>query len=121
MGSGPMHGPIEKVVITERWRNTFSYPGTRTEWTIGGFRHTLDLQIYPDQTATILSRRLLIPRWSVIVIIALFAVPPVVRARSYWQRRRAVREGHCAVCNYDLRASPERCPECGTAVARGKA
>jgi 4-amino-4-deoxy-L-arabinose transferase-like glycosyltransferase len=35
------------------------------------------------------------------------------RLTAQIRARRRAREGCCPICNYDLRATPERCPECG--------
>jgi hypothetical protein len=52
------------------------------------------------------------PAWSPVVALA---VLPALWLITFILRRRRVRVGCCEQCGYDLRESPERCPECGTA------
>lgn len=54
------------------------------------------------------------PYW---LVATLLAVWPGALLFALSRRRSRSTVGLCANCGYDLRASPDRCPECGTAVA----
>jgi hypothetical protein len=56
-------------------------------------------------------RIVVIPFWSIIL---LTAPAPLLWWRSVHRSRRWQASGKCTGCGYDLRGSPERCPECGT-------
>lgn len=64
------------------------------------------------QTQQVLKRTSVsVPHW---FISAVLAVPAVITIAGFVRRRCRRRHALCIKCGYDLRASPDRCPECGT-------
>ena len=53
-----------------------------------------------------------VPHWFAVML----ATAPGISLPSllYLRRRYRLRGGLCPSCGYDLRATPGRCPECGT-------
>ena len=59
--------------------------------------------------------QLAIPLWIPTLI---FAVYPAYRLLPFHRRRKRKRLGLCLKCGYDLRASKDICPECGTGFSK---
>ena len=61
--------------------------------------------------------RIIFPHWFLALFFAIlptFCLGAVLRARHH------SRAGRCAACDYDLRATPQRCPECGATPASAR-
>jgi hypothetical protein len=82
--------------------------GRHAVWHVAGLGYVRwDL---PPKNPIIMFRGILVSYW---VLIAIFILLP---AYSFWRwlnRKRSVTLGLCTTCGYDLRATPDRCPECG--------
>jgi hypothetical protein len=60
------------------------------------------------------------PHWSFFLVTALLPAVWAALAVSRGVRNRRSDARLCTSCGYDLRATPERCPECGNAAAPAK-
>jgi hypothetical protein len=86
-------------------------PNDRTLRNAYGFEWYRSL--FPYLSEPLAFWRVAVPYWVLIALVFVRPVAFVVRTLVGWRRRRHLARGECLQCGYDLRASPERCPECG--------
>jgi hypothetical protein len=74
----------------------------------GNFIHSGDSTTHLDH-----NWQVSVPLWFVTIV---FLILPATRFASRRRRSRRAAGGCCPTCGYDLRASKDRCPECGTPI-----
>ena len=56
-----------------------------------------------------------LPMWLIPPLLALF-LSAAFAAHRHGRGAKLLAAGHCPTCGYDCRATPQRCPECGTVL-----
>ncbi len=94
-------------------------PGARAGWSweVEDCFFVAGRKLANGPSGPVILSALLVRYWAAATVLTLLATPlwlaTLLRLRRARHRRR---NGLCALCGYDLRGSPSRCPECGHAA-----
>lgn len=95
--------------LPRRWPARWGWLGFDAYRT--GFRHYLRLPPSPVYGMAV-------PHWFVGALLAAGLTRSAARWRRGREAARRAAAGLCAACGYDLRFTPDRCPECGSIAYR---
>jgi hypothetical protein len=107
-----LHGWEESdgSTVPPNWRTFLWFDAGVRDWRTA-------ITFYPRGPQTLRRWYITAPYWFIVLVLAIWPTYWIARVRG--QRNRAGLN-LCATCGYDLRASRERCPECGTTIAAVK-
>lgn len=122
----------KRILKSPKWGSinlegyTIEAPATGSpavDWKMLGFRYVRNNAWIPIAQLSwdypvARSMAVFVPHWAIALLLVIL---PAIWLPRELRRRRRLRHGLCVKCGYDLRASPTRCPECGTATGRDEA
>jgi hypothetical protein len=113
-GPDPTGPPVWEASVF-RWDNPDCFGGTFASWNFVSFGFGFKWKVWDTggPYGWQIHRSVLCPAWFCVVLTV--ALPATLAARRLRRKRPPT---HCLACGYDLRATPQRCPECGKVVAR---
>ena len=71
----------------------------------------------PSEFNFLYQRMVIVRYWLISFAASVLPAWWFVQYLRFGRRQARARRGLCPNCGYDLRASPQRCPECGTTAA----
>jgi hypothetical protein len=99
--------------LVSSWRDYYRFGRVQSAWGLIYADGMRELPISGNGRTITPATAVAVPMWTVTGLLLLL---PIARFASLSHSRRRQQAGLCPKCGYDLRESPERCPECGTPV-----
>ena len=111
----PVAKYVRQTVEDVRWRDEVEIADWQPRYRQLGYHDVLGFRFHVNVPGILgldgAMRGVAVPAWFVALCTLMFPAWSAMKSR---RQRVRVKQGFCAACGYDLRATPGRCPECGT-------
>jgi hypothetical protein len=104
------------AMTTDQWFTAAKQKEKQTSGLfICGFGYGRSSSIYyaPPLAAGAVGRVFVVPFWFLVAMLLIAPVRSIIRKSRDDRSQRWLAQGRCPACGYDMRATPDRCPECG--------
>jgi len=105
--------------LSDNWGSGFVQSGSKQEWSNHGFTYATERAYWSNLVENIYCHDLLVPRWATTLGFIFAWIGTLLLVRRWREQSQRLRLGLCLSCGYDVRASGNRCPECGAVFKSG--